>query len=277
MTDGATARPRTVRLTTLALIAGAALALVVAWFGYRIWSERTRIAANKVLVASVFVQKRQFAPGELVEQSAFGTKVRVLGCTAGSDGMQDKCMVADEGDARPGEAIRPYALSAALLSIHENEYRAARKLPFLSGRRSDADLAPMLATWTAASRAAAETAPAATADAAPTMTAVAVQARATVPATTVPPPPRAAAARGGGGALPDGEYACYGSGMTVLAGLGFKTSGGTYTDLDGRERGTVTVRGTDVIFTGGHLGGQIGRDLKGKGFRIGAMATCEKW
>jgi hypothetical protein len=77
--------------------------------------------------------------------------------------------------------------------------------------------------------------------------------------------------------LPDGEYACYGSGSTVLAGLGFKTVGGSYTDLDGGNAGKVTVQGTDVIFTGGHLDGQRGRDLKGKSFRIASMAVCEKW
>lgn len=79
------------------------------------------------------------------------------------------------------------------------------------------------------------------------------------------------------GSLPDGEYACYGSGSTVLAGLGFKVSGGSYTDLDGGNPGTVAIQGTDVVFTGGIHGDQNGRDFTGKGFRLGRMAVCEKW
>jgi len=80
------------------------------------------------------------------------------------------------------------------------------------------------------------------------------------------------------GSLPLGEYACYGSGGSVLAGLGFKLLGGnSYTDLDGASRGSYAISGSTIAFTGGHLDGQTGRDLTAKGFRIGAMATCELW
>lgn len=78
--------------------------------------------------------------------------------------------------------------------------------------------------------------------------------------------------------LPLGEYACYGSGQRVLIGLGFKLlAGGVYTDLDGKSRGRYAVVGETVRFTGGHLDGQAGRDIKDNGFTIGAMASCQKW
>lgn len=78
--------------------------------------------------------------------------------------------------------------------------------------------------------------------------------------------------------LPLGEYACYGSGQRVLAGLGFKLlPGGRYTDLDDRSPGRYAIAGANIVFTGGHLGGQTGRDIKDRGFTIGAMVSCQKW
>lgn len=76
-----------------------------------------------------------------------------------------------------------------------------------------------------------------------------------------------------------GEYACYGSGGAVLAGLGFKVvSAGRYTDLDGKSSGTFTVAGSTVTFRGGHLNGQTGRNLNAKGqFVTHLYATCEPW
>jgi hypothetical protein len=96
-------------------------------------------------------------------------------------------------------------------------------------------------------------------------------------------PARPAAAQPGrtaapAGALRRGEYACYGSGGQIMAGLGFRVTGpGRYTDLDGRTSGTFTVSGSTVTFRGGHLGGQTGRELTANGFRIGLQATCEFW
>ncbi len=77
--------------------------------------------------------------------------------------------------------------------------------------------------------------------------------------------------------LKPGEYACYGSGGRIMIGLGFKVlGGGRYTDLDGKNPGTISVAGGNVRFKGGHLGGQVGRELNAKGgFRIGAQASCE--
>lgn len=87
-----------------------------------------------------------------------------------------------------------------------------------------------------------------------------------------------APAQGGGGTLPLGEYACYGSGGRIMAGLGFKLlGGGRYTDLEGGNAGSYAIGGGTIRFTGGHLGGQTGRDVAGKSFRIGAQANCEKY
>ena len=78
-------------------------------------------------------------------------------------------------------------------------------------------------------------------------------------------------------ALKAGEYACYGSGGRILIGLGFKVAGSGYTDLDGKSRGTFTVNGSEVAFRGGHLDGEIGRDLKNSRFRLGKMASCKPY
>jgi hypothetical protein len=73
-----------------------------------------------------------------------------------------------------------------------------------------------------------------------------------------------------------GEYACYGVGGRIMAGLGFKVlPGNRYTDLDGGNRGSFSVVGDTVRFRGGHLDGQVGRELRGHNFRIGAQASCE--
>ena len=79
-----------------------------------------------------------------------------------------------------------------------------------------------------------------------------------------------------GGALKVGEYACYGSGGQIMAGLGFKVlPGGRYTDLDGKNPGTYTIAGTDITFKGGHMEEIKGRELKGHKFRVGGQAFCE--
>ncbi|NGP18387.1 hypothetical protein [Devosia aurantiaca] len=90
-----------------------------------------------------------------------------------------------------------------------------------------------------------------------------------------------AANAGGRGApaLQEGEYACYGNGSQVLAGLGFIASAdGTYTDLDHTTGGSYFVEGSEVFFVGGRLGGETGRELDAVGsFVIGDMAVCEPW
>ncbi|MBV9214838.1 MAG: hypothetical protein JO053_01575 [Acidobacteria bacterium] len=71
-----------------------------------------------------------------------------------------------------------------------------------------------------------------------------------------------------------GEYACYGNGG-LLIGLGFKVlSGGRYTDLDGKGSGSFSISGDTVEFDGGHLDGQVGRNLHDYKFSI-KQADCE--
>ena len=74
--------------------------------------------------------------------------------------------------------------------------------------------------------------------------------------------------------LQAGEYACVGSGGSILIGLGFKLqANGTYTDLDGKSRGRVTYNGSNVTFVGGHLAGQVGRNVRGgNSFEINAIS-----
>jgi hypothetical protein len=74
--------------------------------------------------------------------------------------------------------------------------------------------------------------------------------------------------------LQPGEYACAGSGGTLLIGLGFKLqANGRYTDLDGKSSGTVSYNGSNVTFVGGHLAGQSGRNIRGgTNFEIGYIS-----
>jgi hypothetical protein len=63
--------------------------------------------------------------------------------------------------------------------------------------------------------------------------------------------------------LQPGEYACAGSGGIILIGLGFKlNSDGSYTDLDGKNSGRVSFSGSSVTFTGGHLNGYVGNNVR---------------
>ena len=76
-----------------------------------------------------------------------------------------------------------------------------------------------------------------------------------------------------------GEYTCAGA-SGILIGLGFRLdANGGYTDLDGKSRGRVTygTNGTTVTFVGGHLAGEIGRNLRngGKNFEIN-MISCSR-
>jgi hypothetical protein len=81
-----------------------------------------------------------------------------------------------------------------------------------------------------------------------------------------------------GGSLKVGEYACYGSGGRAMIGLSFRVqAGGSYTDLDGGNAGTVSAVGGAVRFTGGHMGGQSGRMVGKNSFAIGTKAQCEPY
>jgi hypothetical protein len=74
-----------------------------------------------------------------------------------------------------------------------------------------------------------------------------------------------------------GEYACAGA-SGILIGLGFRLQpDGTYTDLDRKSRGRVAINGSTITFVGGHLAGQVGRNLRngGRNFEIG-MISCSR-
>src|SRR6476469_545301 len=84
----------------------------------------------------------------------------------------------------------------------------------------------------------------------------------------------------GAAGLQPGEYACAGSGGTILIGLGFRLGAdGTYTDLDGKSRGRVTYSadGTSITFVGGHLDGQRGRNVRngGRNFEINTISCSQ--
>ena len=82
------------------------------------------------------------------------------------------------------------------------------------------------------------------------------------------------------GDLKLGEYACYGSGGSILIGLGFKAQAGNrYTDLDGRNAGSYTYSAgaSTIVFRGGFLDGQAGRNVRTKGFDLTATISCEPW
>lgn len=77
-----------------------------------------------------------------------------------------------------------------------------------------------------------------------------------------------------------GEYACYGTGGRLMAGMGFHLkAGGAYNDGDGRRGGTYgydTSRAT-ISFRGGFLDGQTGRNVQSSGFELSATVRCEPW
>ena len=75
--------------------------------------------------------------------------------------------------------------------------------------------------------------------------------------------------------LKAGEYACAGSGGTLLIGLGFTLKAdGTYTDLAGRSSGRVAYQGSSVKFIGGHLDGQVGTNVRGGTNFVIHMISC---
>ncbi len=101
--------------------------------------------------------------------------------------------------------------------------------------------------------------------------------------TAAPTPPSSSSARepANAASLRTGEYACYGRGGMLMAGMGFRlAAGGRYTDIDGQRAGRYTLdpaRGT-VSFSGGHLGGQTATLSGGaSAIRFSNMVSCEPW
>jgi hypothetical protein len=82
-----------------------------------------------------------------------------------------------------------------------------------------------------------------------------------------------------GGGLRLGEYACYGSGGSMLIGLSFKVLDAShYNDLDGKSPGRYQVSGDQVRFIGGHLDGYVGEGLNGGHFNLsGHGISCEPY
>lgn len=78
-----------------------------------------------------------------------------------------------------------------------------------------------------------------------------------------------------------GEYACYGAGGRLMAGMGFRLlAGGKYSDLDG-SRGSGSYRhdagSSTLSFSGGFLDGQKGSNVRITGFQISSTVNCEPW
>jgi hypothetical protein len=77
-----------------------------------------------------------------------------------------------------------------------------------------------------------------------------------------------------------GEYACYGAGNHLMAGMGFLLeSSGKYHDVGGQRAGTYTYNApqSTVSFHGGFLDGQAGRNVRNTGFQLSATVHCEPW
>jgi hypothetical protein len=89
------------------------------------------------------------------------------------------------------------------------------------------------------------------------------------------PPPA-----GGTGNLYLGEYACYGVGSRLMAGMGFHLKpGGTYHDVDGGRGGTYSYDAptSAISFRGGFLDGQVGRNVRNTCFQLSSTVNCEPW
>ena len=78
-----------------------------------------------------------------------------------------------------------------------------------------------------------------------------------------------------------GEYACYGTGGRLMAGMGFRLlASNRYTDLDGSRGGgsySYDAGSATLSFSGGFLDGQKGGNVKITGFQISRTVNCEPW
>ena len=87
-------------------------------------------------------------------------------------------------------------------------------------------------------------------------------------------------ASAGGIKLYVGQYACYGTGGRLMAGMGFELKpGGGYQDLDGGRKGVYVydALASTLSFKGGFLDGQTGKNVRTTGFAISASVNCEPW
>jgi hypothetical protein len=77
-----------------------------------------------------------------------------------------------------------------------------------------------------------------------------------------------------------GEYACYGTGSRLMAGMGFILKpNGTYVDVDNKRGGTYNYNSqkATISFNGGFLSGQVGKNVKQSGFQLSNTVTAEPW
>lgn len=82
----------------------------------------------------------------------------------------------------------------------------------------------------------------------------------------------------GGGAAP-GEWACYGSGSRLMAGMGFVLKpGGKYTDTQGGRAGNYQhdAAKASITFRGGFLDGQTAQRVRPNGMDLGRV-SCEPY
>lgn len=87
------------------------------------------------------------------------------------------------------------------------------------------------------------------------------------------------ASGGVGGGVNLGQWACYGSGSRLMAGMGFVLkAGGKYTDSDGGRAGSYQhdAAKASITFSGGFLDGQTARKVRANGMDLGRV-SCEPW
>ncbi len=88
------------------------------------------------------------------------------------------------------------------------------------------------------------------------------------------------AAKTANGQLYVGEYACYGYGNRIMAGMGFTLlAGGKYYDGDRQRGGTYVYNAAagTISFIGGFLSGQKGTGVTLAGFQISSTVFAEPW
>lgn len=77
-----------------------------------------------------------------------------------------------------------------------------------------------------------------------------------------------------------GQWACYGFGSRLMAGMGFVLDrSGKYADVDGGRAGKYSYNpsASTITFRGGFLDGQVGKNVRTTGFDISATVNCEPW
>lgn len=87
------------------------------------------------------------------------------------------------------------------------------------------------------------------------------------------------AAGGAGGGVSPGEWACYGAGGRLMAGMGFVLKpGGKYTDSEGGRSGSYQHDSASATmrFSGGFLDGQTARKVRARGMDL-QRVSCEPY